>query len=110
MKKKKVLLVFGTRPEAIKMSPLVLELRKNNFFDVKICVTGQHREMLYQVLDTFELNPDYNLEIMKKEQTLSDITANILQEIEVVLDKEKPAIVLVHGDTSTTFATALACF
>src|SRR5699024_6227947 len=102
--------VFGTRPEAIKMAPLVLEFKKKNNFKVIVCVTGQHREMLTQVLDTFEINPEYNLDIMKDKQSLTDITANILQEIEGVLDKEQPDVVLVHGDTSTTFATALASF
>lgn len=107
---KKVMLVFGTRPEAIKMGPLVLEFQKNKKFNVIVCVTGQHREMLNQVLNTFSIIPDYNLDIMKDKQTLTDVTANVLQGIEVILDKEKPDIVLVHGDTSTTFATALASF
>lgn len=106
----KILIVFGTRPEAIKMSPLVLEFKKNEKFEVVVCVTGQHKEMLDQVLHTFDIKPDYNLDIMKNNQNLTDITANILQKIEGVLDREKPDIVLVHGDTSTTFATALACF
>lgn len=107
---KKILIVFGTRPEAIKMAPLILEFQKDNNFKTVVCVTGQHREMLAQVLETFKIDPDYNLDIMKDKQNLTDITASILQEIEVVLDKEKPDVVLVHGDTSTTFATALACF
>lgn len=107
---KKILIVFGTRPEAIKMSPLILKLKKNPSFKTIVCVTGQHREMLNQVLDTFDIRPDYNLDIMKNKQTLTDITVNILQEIELVLHKEEPDLVLVHGDTSTTFATALACF
>lgn len=107
---KKIMTVFGTRPEAIKMAPLVLEFQKSDNFEAVVCVTGQHREMLDQVLDTFEIEPDYNLDIMKTKQSLTDITANILKEIETVLDKENPDIVLVHGDTSTTFATALACF
>lgn len=107
---KKILIVFGTRPEAIKMAPLVLESQKSSNFETVVCVTGQHREMLNQVLETFKIEPDYNLDIMKNKQSLTDITANILQEIERVLDKEQPDIVLVHGDTSTTFATALACF
>lgn len=107
---KKVITVFGTRPEAIKMGPLILELQKSLNFNTIVCVTGQHREMLEQVLKTFEIEPDYNLDIMKEKQSLTDITANILQEMEDVLDKENPDIVLVHGDTSTTFATALACF
>lgn len=107
---KKILFVFGTRPEAIKMAPLVLESQQSSIFETVVCVTGQHREMLDQVLETFEIEPDYNLDIMKNKQSLTDITANILKEIEKVLDQEKPDIVLVHGDTSTTFATALACF
>lgn len=107
---KKILLTFGTRPEAIKMAPLVLEFQRNNNFETIVCVTGQHREMLTQVLNTFGIEPEYNLDIMKNKQTLTDITANILQSIDVVLDKEEPDVVLVHGDTSTTFTTALACF
>lgn len=107
---KKVMLVFGTRPEAIKMGPLVLEFQKSANFETIVCVTGQHREMLNQVLHTFSIKPDYNLDIMKEQQTLSDITANILQNMNTILENEKPDIVLVHGDTSTTFATALACF
>lgn len=102
--------VFGTRPEAIKMAPLILELQKNNKFDTVVCVTGQHREMLDQVLETFEITPDYNLAIMKNKQSLVDITSNILQAMETILVNEQPDLVLVHGDTSTTFATALACF
>ena len=104
------MLVFGTRPEAIKMSPLVLELQKKSNFEAVVCVTGQHREMLEQVLETFDIHPRYNLDIMKDKQTLIDITTHILEKMNVVLDIEKPDIVLVHGDTSTTFATALACF
>lgn len=107
---KKVLIVFGTRPEAIKMGPLVLEAQESKKLEIIVCVTGQHREMLEQVLETFDIEPDYNLEIMKEKQSLTDITANILKSIEEVLDKEKPDVVLVHGDTSTTFATALTCF
>lgn len=107
---KKIFIVFGTRPEAIKMAPLILEIQKNREFETVVCVTGQHREMLDQVLDTFEIEPAYNLDIMKNKQSLTDITTNILQRIEEILDKENPDIVLVHGDTSTTFATALACF
>lgn len=108
---KKVMIVFGTRPEAIKMCPLVKELKKqSDFFNVVLCVTGQHQEMLKQVLDAFDLVPDYDLSIMKDNQTLFDITTNILQKIKAVLEKEKPDIVLVHGDTSTTFVSALACF
>lgn len=107
---KKIMLVFGTRPEAIKMAPLVLEFKKNVFFKTIVCVTGQHKEMLEQVLKTFNIVPDYNLDIMKEKQTLSDITANILKGIDLVLEEEKPDLVLIHGDTSTTFATALSCF
>lgn len=110
MKKIKVFLSFGTRPEAIKMAPLVLELKNNAFFDVIVCVTGQHKKMLQQVLDTFNIKPDYNLEIMKKNQTLFDVTSNILTGIQSILEKEKPDMILVHGDTTTTFATALAAF
>lgn len=107
---KKVLLVFGTRPEAIKMCPLVKELKKRNSIETLVCVTGQHRQMLDQVLCAFDVIPDYDLSIMKRGQTLFDITTGILERIKVVLEKEKPDVVLVHGDTSTTFAAALACF
>lgn len=107
---KKVMLVFGTRPEAIKMCPLVLELKKRENINTVVCVTGQHRQMLDSVLDTFGVVPDYDLSIMKDRQTLFDITANILMKIKDVLAEEKPDVVLVHGDTSTTFVTALACF
>lgn len=107
---KKVMLVFGTRPEAIKMCPLVNELKTRNQIETVLCVTGQHRQMLEQVLASFRIEPDYNLDIMKERQTLFEITTNILNRIKAVLEKEKPDIVLVHGDTSTTFATALACF
>lgn len=108
--KKKILLVFGTRPEAIKMCPLVNELKHRKSFETLVCVTGQHREMLDQVLKVFGVVPDYDLNIMKQKQTLFDITAGILEKIKEVLEKEQPDIVLVHGDTSTTFATALASF
>ena len=108
---KKVMLVFGTRPEAIKMCPLVNELKKHeDEFDVKVCVTGQHRQMLDQVLNAFNVHPDYDLSIMKEKQTLFDVTTSILNNIKEILETEKPDIVLVHGDTSTTFVTALACF
>ena len=107
---KKILLVFGTRPEAIKMCPLVNELKTRENLKTIVCVTGQHRQMLDQVLDTFNVVPDYDLSIMKERQTLFDVTANILNKIKEVLEKEKPNVVLVHGDTSTTFVTALACF
>lgn len=106
----KVMLVFGTRPEAIKMCPLIRELKKRGSLETIVCVTGQHRQMLDQVMDAFEIKADYDLAIMKAKQTLSDVTINILSVIGEVLDKEKPDVVLVHGDTSTTFASALACF
>lgn len=104
------MLVFGTRPEAIKMCPLVNELKKREKFEVIVCVTGQHRQMLDQVLETFHVIPDYDLSIMKQGQTLFDITTGILEKIKTVLEEVKPDICLVHGDTSTTFVTALACF
>lgn len=107
---KKIMLVFGTRPEAIKMCPLVKELNKRKNIKTIVCVTGQHREMLNQVLDCFEVVPDYNLKIMQDKQTLFDITINIIDKIKKVLEKEQPEIVLVHGDTSTTFVTSLCCF
>ena len=107
---KKIMLVFGTRPEAIKMCPLVNELKRRENFETVVCVTGQHRQMLDQVLETFEVIPDYDLSIMKDKQTLFDITTNILNKIKSVLEKEQPDVVLVHGDTSTTFVTALACY
>lgn len=107
---KKVMLVFGTRPEAIKICMLVNELKKREGIIPVVCVTAQHRQMLDQVLKTFDVIPDYDLNIMKEQQTLFDITQSILANIKEVLEKEKPDVVLVHGDTSTTFATALACF
>jgi len=107
---KKVMLVFGTRPEAIKMCPLVNALKTNEKFKTVVCVTGQHKQMLEQVLRVFNVMPDYDLAIMRDRQTLFDVTTNILERLRVVLEKEKPDIVLVHGDTSTTFASALACF
>lgn len=107
---KKVMLVFGTRPEAIKMCPLVNELKKRNGIKTLVCVTGQHRQMLDQVLNTFGVVPDYDLSVMKEKQTLFDITIGILGHIKEVLESEKPDVVLVHGDTTTTFVTALACF
>lgn len=107
---KTIMLVFGTRPEAIKMCPLVNELKSRENLKTVVCVTGQHRQMLDQVLDAFHVVPDYDLSIMKTGQTLFDITTNILNSIGGVLDKVKPDVVLVHGDTSTTFVTALACF
>ena len=107
---KKVMLVFGTRPEAIKMCPLVNELKSRKSIQTLVCVTGQHRQMLDQVLGAFKVVPDYDLSVMKDKQTLFDITSNILLSIKAVLEKERPDVVLVHGDTSTTFVTALACF
>ena len=107
---KTVMLVFGTRPEAIKMCPLVNELKTRKNINTVVCVTGQHRQMLDQVLDAFGVTPDYDLSIMKDKQTLFDITTNILNRIKEVLDEVKPDVVLVHGDTSTTFVSALACF
>lgn len=107
---KKVMLVFGTRPEAIKMCPLVNELKKRKKLETIVCVTGQHRQMLDQVLKAFNVVPDYDLSIMRDKQTLFDVTINILGNIKQVLEEAKPDVVLVHGDTSTTFATALACF
>ena len=107
---KKIMLVFGTRPEAIKMCPLINELKGNSTIETIVCVTGQHRQMLDQVLETFKIIPDYDLSIMKEKQTLFDVTASILNKIKEVLEKVRPDIVLVHGDTSTTFVTALACF
>ena len=109
-KMKKIMLVFGTRPEAIKICPLVNELKKHEEFETIVCVTGQHRQMLDQVLEAFNVVPKYDLSIMKDKQTLFDVTTNILNKIKDVLELEKPDIVLVHGDTSTTFVTALACF
>lgn len=107
---KKVMLVFGTRPEAIKMCPLVNVLKKRAGVETVVCVTGQHRQMLDQVLEAFDVTPEYDLSIMKEKQTLFDVTVNILERIRAVLEKESPDVVLVHGDTSTTFVTALACF
>jgi UDP-N-acetylglucosamine 2-epimerase (non-hydrolysing) len=107
---KKVMLVFGTRPEAIKMCPLVNELKTRSDIQTIVCVTGQHRQMLDQVLNAFHVVPDFDLSIMKDKQTLFDITQNILDRIRRVLEQIHPDVVLVHGDTSTTFVTALACF
>ncbi len=107
---KKVLTVFGTRPEAIKMCPLVHTLKAESQIDTRVCVTAQHREMLDQVLELFEIKPDYDLDIMQPNQGLYEITANILQKIKSVLEDFKPDLVLVHGDTSTTFVTSLAAF
>ena len=107
---KTVMLVFGTRPEAIKMCPLVNEFKTRKGLKTVVCVTGQHRQMLDQVLAAFGVEPDYDLSIMKDKQTLFDITTNILNRIRAVLEEVRPDVVLVHGDTSTTFVTALACF
>lgn len=107
---KKILVVFGTRPEAIKMCPLVNELKSRKSLKTIVCVTGQHRQMLDQVLDAFNVIPDYDLLIMKDKQTLFDVSIKILETMKAVLEDVKPDIVLVHGDTSTTFATALACY
>ena len=110
MQKKKIMAVFGTRPEAIKMAPVIKELKKQHEFEVLVTVTAQHREMLDQVLDLFSITADYDLDIMKEEQTLSDITKRVLSEIENILKQEKPDLILVHGDTSSTFVGALASF
>ncbi|HET9485815.1 MAG TPA: UDP-N-acetylglucosamine 2-epimerase (non-hydrolyzing) [Chryseosolibacter sp.] len=106
----RILTVFGTRPEAIKMAPLVLALNKDDYFDHKVCVTGQHRQLLDQVLEIFEIVPDFDLNLMVRNQTLHSLTAEILIQVKEVLDEFKPAFVLVHGDTTTSFATSLACF
>ncbi len=106
----KVFVVFGTRPEAIKMCPLVLELKKHKEIECIICLTGQHREMLQQVMDAFYIQADYNLDIMRDRQTLTTITTSILEKLEPILLKEKPDVVLVHGDTTTSYAAALAAF
>ena len=110
MKKIKVMTIFGTRPEAIKMAPLALELEKRENIEAICCVTAQHREMLDSVLEIFKLKPDYDLNIMQPRQTLSSITARCITGMDDVLDEAKPDLVLVHGDTSTTFAGALAAF
>ena len=111
MKKIKVMVVFGTRPEAIKMAPLVIELKKQaDLFETTTVVTAQHRQMLDQVLETFKIKPDYDLDIMGKNQTLTDITVKILHKLDDILKENKPDIMLVHGDTTTTFAASLAAF
>lgn len=107
---RKIMIVFGTRPEAIKMCPLIKELRKRTFIKTIICVTGQHRQMLDQVLNVFQIKPDYDLDIMKENQNLFDITTNVMNGLKEVLEKEQPDIVLVHGDTSTTLAVAISCY
>lgn len=107
---KKVMLIFGTRPEAIKMCPLALEMQQRPNIETVVCVTGQHRQMLDQILDCFEVRPKYDLCIMREKQTLFDVTIAILERLKTILETEKPDVVLVHGDTSTAFVTALACF
>lgn len=109
-KKKKILSVFGTRPEAIKMAPLVKEIEKNENFQSIVVVTAQHREMLDQVLELFQIKPDYDLNIMKSNQSLTDITANVLKGLNDIFDEVEPDLVLVHGDTTTTFTAALAAY
>ena len=109
--KKKILIVFGTRPEAIKMAPLIKEFKKNHeFFNTKVCVTAQHREMLDQVLDFFEINPEYDLDLMKPGQNLYSLTANIIESLKTVLEHFRPDYVFVHGDTTTTMAGSIASF
>ena len=111
MAKVKVMTVFGTRPEAIKMAPVVLALKKRTAdFDTVTVVTGQHREMLQQVLDIFKIVPDYDLHIMHQNQTLADITTRVLENLGAIIVKEKPDILLVHGDTTTTFAAAISAY
>lgn len=107
---KKIVVIFGTRPEAIKMCPLVKELRTRENLETLVCVTGQHRQMLDQVLDTFRITPDFDLSIMKDKQTLFDVTIGILEGMKTVLESVNPDLILVHGDTSTTFASSLAAF
>ena len=107
---KKILLVFGTRPEAVKMCPLVQELRARRGIKTVVCVTGQHREMLDQILKTFSVTPDYDLSVMKDAQTLFDVTTGVLEGLKSVLEAEKPDVVLVQGDTTTAFAAALAAY
>lgn len=108
--KTKVMLIFGTRPEAIKMGPLVKELEKREKFETIVCVSGQHREMLWQVLKAFDIRPKYDLNVMQEQQTLFDVTINILGTIKGILEKEQPDILLVHGDTTTTFISSVAAF
>jgi UDP-N-acetylglucosamine 2-epimerase (non-hydrolysing) len=106
----RILFIFGTRPEAIKMAPLILEARKDPFFDVRVCVTGQHREMLRQVLDFFEIRPDFDMDIMRPNQSLFDVTCSIIKSMENVLNSERPDLVVVQGDTTTAFSGALSAF
>ncbi len=110
MEKVKVLSIFGTRPEAIKMAPIIKEMQKHNNIEQKVCVTAQHREMLDQVLEIFNIKPDYDLNIMTQNQTLTDITINALKGLEEILKKANPDLILVHGDTTTTFVGSLAAF
>ncbi len=110
MNKINVMTIFGTRPEAIKMAPLVKEIQADDRFNSIVVVTAQHREMLDQVLEIFQLRPDYDLNIMKNSQTLTDITASVLKELNPVLTESKPDIVLVHGDTTTTLAASISAF
>lgn len=111
MKRKRIMLIFGTRPEAIKMCPLIRELAAHpEAFETLVCTTGQHRQMLDQVLKVFNVDPDFDLSVMRPEQTLFDITCSVLTDLKAVLEKSKPDVVLVHGDTTTSFAAALACF
>lgn len=110
MRRKKVLVVFGTRPEAIKMAPLVQTLHSDSRFESRVCVTAQHREMLDQVLDLFEIEPDYDLNLMRTGQTLNDITARIVTELKSVLQEYKPDIIIVHGDTTTALAASLCAY
>ncbi len=108
--KKKILIVLGTRPEAIKLAPLIIEAKKNSAFEVNVCLTGQHQEMVRQIFDFFEINEDYNLSIMRPNQTLGHITSSILCELPAVIDKVNPEIIIVHGDTTTSFAAALCAY
>ena len=110
MSRKKIITIFGTRPEAIKMAPLVKELERREEIESKVCVTAQHREMLDQVLELFDIKPDFDLNIMQTRQTLTGITSKVLEGLEEVFEKEKPDMILVHGDTTTTFAGGLAAF
>ena len=107
---KKIMAIFGTRPEAIKMAPLVLEMKKDKDIEPVVVVTAQHREMLDQVLTTFDITPDYDLDIMKAGQTLSEVTGRVINGLESVIKEVKPDMILVHGDTTTTFAGSLAAF
>ena len=107
---KKVIVVFGTRPEAIKMAPVVSQLRQSGRLDVKVCVTAQHREILDQVLKLFEIIPDFDLDVIRPNQTLDELTARIITSVGGILDAERPDVVLVHGDTTTTLATSLSTF